>query len=175
MSADQHPFVAWVVARHGKDDNNLGDFAIEIAPSLPATGTHDELRDLLYWTAPHWSLHVFDGLWANYQHTLWAATRHAFVAWLVDHHGDEADTPLGMFARDYAKVFPQTGDRATLRAVLEAHVAEWGDSPANHPAVDCFDIAWQRFRPTCEAPDCAQTVEVQMSLCGVHAPLGELL
>lgn len=171
-AAEQHPFVAWVVTRHGEDNDNLGDFATNFAPSLPVTGTHDELRDLLYWTAPHWALQVFDGLWANYQHALWVeAHSHPFAAWMLEKHG-KAATPLGDFARDVAPDLPATGDRAELREWLADSL---GDSKAASWTLTCFDVGWQEYRPTCEAPDCRLPVGYQMSLCGTHAPLRDLL
>lgn len=174
---DQHPFVAWVLAAHSKANNPAGDFTNEIALGLPATGTHEELRDQLYWTVPEWALHTFDILWDDYQRTLWieskAADQHAFAAWLREQHGG-ADTPLGIFARDHSNDFPATGDRAELRAALQAAVggvltpyAEW--------TLGCFDEAWRQFRPMCEAPDCTKAVDLQMSLCVVHAPMADLL
>lgn len=174
---DLHPFVEWVIAAHSKANNPAGDFATEIALSLPATGTHAELRDQLYWTVPQWALTTFDILWDDYQRTLLAesraADRHAFAVWLLAQHG-EADTPLGIFARHYADTFPATGDRAELRAGLAAALEAVDDGTTSWNLA-CFDEAWRQFRPMCEAPACTAPVELQMSLCGKHAPLGELL
>lgn len=66
MSGEGQDFVAWVVEHHGNDDNPLGDFASEIAPGLPSTGTYNELRERLSYTAPEWALDVFDTLWDEY-------------------------------------------------------------------------------------------------------------
>jgi hypothetical protein len=70
VSGDQHDFVVWLRENHGKDDNPLGDFAREFAPDLPSTGTHDELRRRLYYTADDWALDIFDAAWAEYERTL---------------------------------------------------------------------------------------------------------
>jgi hypothetical protein len=65
-AADKHPFVVWLVERHGEDNNPLGDFASEIAPHLPTTGSHDELRRRIDHMTIEWALDVFDRLWAEY-------------------------------------------------------------------------------------------------------------
>ncbi len=98
---------------------------------------------------------------------------HPFAAWLVEHYADQADTPLGKFAREFAPLFPDTGDRATLRAVVEAHAAEWDDWLASWMPT-CFDVAWQQYHPKCASPGCNQPACEAMSYCGEHA-LSELL
>lgn len=143
-AADQHPFAVWVREHHGEDNNPLGDFATEIAPGLPATGTYDELRRRLFYTADEWALHVFDRLWDAYQRSI---LLHPFAIWLVEQYGDEADTPLGKFAREFAPRFPAEGDRATLRRSLAHWVGKDTDPWTDMRDLACFDEAWQKYAP----------------------------
>ena len=67
MSA-RHDFVDWAMKAHGKADTPLGDFAREIAPELPATGSRAELRTRLEYTINDaWVLGCFDVAWKQYE------------------------------------------------------------------------------------------------------------
>jgi hypothetical protein len=64
MSA-RHPFVTWVIEKHGKADTPLGNFARNTALALPATGDRDELRARLG-TTDDWTLACFDVSFSQY-------------------------------------------------------------------------------------------------------------
>jgi hypothetical protein len=99
--------------------------------------------------------------------------QHEFAVFLVQNYAHEAETPLGIFAREFAAVLPSSGDRATLLAAVEAHAAEWdGELASWMPA--CFSVAWRVFQPTCIEPGCQQPPCDEMSYCGEHV-LAELL
>ncbi len=64
-----HPFVPWMVARHGKDDTPLGDFARELNRSweFPRSGDHAELREFLSnMGCDEWVLACFDVGWGHW-------------------------------------------------------------------------------------------------------------
>ncbi len=91
---------------------------------------------------------------------------HEFVVWLMQ----QGNPVFATFAATYGDIFPATGSREALRAVLVDHVGE--DDILN---LTCFDVAWAQFRPKCEVPHCNHPVGQRMSLCAVHAPLQDLL
>ena len=97
------------------------------------------------------------------------AKLHPFVQWL-----QKQDNPLfAVFASDYGDLLPPTGDRETLRAVVKANDKE--PDPRKWDGLNLFDVAWHKFQPTCEAPDCNRVVDIQRSLCSVHSTMAELL
>lgn len=93
--------------------------------------------------------------------------QHPFVVWVREHHGKD-DNPLGDFARELDRSWevPTSGDGDKLREALE-------DSGVDEWILNCFDVAWHRYQPTCEWPGCSQPKELPASYCGEH--LEELL
>lgn len=67
--SDDHPFVTWVREHHGKDNSPLGDFASEVAPTLPSTGDRLALRKRIDWTFDEWAGQAFDTLWSEWEST----------------------------------------------------------------------------------------------------------
>lgn len=94
----------------------------------------------------------------------------AFAIWLLENYAQEADTPLGTFARTFAPLLPTAcGNRAELRAVVQANAVEYDALPTSWPAVNVFDVAWRQYQPTCAWTGCSHTACDEMSYCGVHA------
>jgi hypothetical protein len=99
-----------------------------------------------------------------------SADQHPFKEWLLEEHAGK-NTPLGDVAFDVSSdsSFPTEGDRQDLLRYFED---KWSASAA---FLDCFEAAWQMFRPTCLTPGCNRVVGIQMSLCSVHIDMTELL
>ncbi|WP_420451565.1 YozE family protein [Ilumatobacter sp.] len=161
-----HPFKTWLIDGHAGENSPLGDLAADVGrdDNFPISGGRRALLDY-FATVSDSSiqfLDCFEAAWALYE----PATVHPFVAWL---RRNPARNPVFRdFADEYGGLLPATGDRETMRAVVENR--EDGDTWN----LTCFDVAWQRFRPTCEWPNCVEAADMQMSVCAVHA-LKELL
>jgi uncharacterized protein YozE (UPF0346 family) len=168
MSADQHPFKAWLIEHHAGENTQLGDLAgdVRLDSNFPTEGSAQDLLGHLEETrgASTAFLNRFVEAWRLYL----APSAHPFVHWL---RSDTQDNPvLATFANDCGDLLPATGGRKVLRAVLEADEGEtdsWN--------LSCFEAAWQIFRLTCLTPGCNQVVGIQMSLCSVHIDTTELL
>lgn len=161
-------FPEWLLDKHWKEPTPLGDLAREFGDVLSdAGGERGVLRKSVeYYVGPEsWALDAFDTAWAEYDPPP-PPPAHPFVLWLVEHHG-EADTPLGVFARDLreSEDFPLRGDRLDLRRFLE-HVCNndtW--------VLGCFDVAWSKFAPTCTWSGCMEPADGESSVCTLHGLL----
>jgi hypothetical protein len=163
--------VKWLIENHADADTAIGDVAREVQrdTDIPTEGERRDVRRYLEeeWCAGPDFLVCFEEAWRLYEPS-GSPADHPFVTFLLKLDLRSIE-PLSMFARGYANLFPPTGDREAMRAVLEEYVGEedtWD--------LSCFDVAWHKFRPTCEEPGCPLPVDVQMSVCAVHV-LAELL
>jgi hypothetical protein len=96
-----------------------------------------------------------------------SAQRRGFPAFLAQTYAHEAETPLGIFAREFGPVLPAEGDRPALLAAVKAHAAEWDNELASWMP-DCFSVAWRVFQPTCIEPGCSNGPCDEMSYCAEH-------
>jgi hypothetical protein len=176
-AADEHPFKVWLRANHVKEDTPVGDLRdVQLDAGFPSEGERQDVRRYLkdVWGADTTFLLSFEEAWGLYEPD-GSPADHPFVTFLL--HRDLRDgTPLSAFAQEYANLLAATGDRATLRKMVEEDLGYDPDDVDPHTSgtLSCFDIAWNQFRPTCETADCEKAVGIKTSLCGVHA-LEELL
>jgi hypothetical protein len=179
----QHPFEVWLLAHHVDEDTHVGDLArdVRLDPDFPSEGERRDLRRFFedMGGVDPAVLASFDEAWRLYEPD-GSPADHPFATFLLDRDLRDA-TPLSTFAQEYANLLPTTGDRATLRTMVEHYLGYEPDGdpdevdPHTSWTLTCFDVTWQQFRPTCEAFGCAESVDLQMSLCGVHSPLEDLL
>lgn len=162
-----HPFKEWLVANHAGENTPIGDLAgdVRLDPDFPTKG---DRRDVLRYFEDVWGastefLDCVEAAWQLYEpHAV-----HPFVSWL----GRQDNEVFATLAADYGDFLPASGDRETLRAVVENDARE--PEADRHDPVSVFDVSWAQFRPTCEAPDCSSTVGLQWEFCAVHV-LAEL-
>ncbi len=135
-----HSFKTWLVENHSKADTPVGDLArdVRLDPGFPHQGERRDLRNYLAecGVESDW-LVSFEEAWRLYQPD-GSPADHPFVTWLL-RRDLRAHTPLDSFARHYSRVFPGSGDRARLRAELEAYVGD------DEYALTCFDVAYERY------------------------------
>ena len=167
MSANPHPFKAWLLANHADENTPIGDLAGEVRldPNFPTKGNRQDLLRYVeeVWGASAAFLECVEVAWQFYE-----PSHHPFVWWL----GRQDNAVFASFLADYVDLFPATGGREALRAVVEND----GREPAanQHDPLSVFDVAWQMFRPTCTTLGCNNVVGLGMDLCAVHV-LAELL
>ncbi len=69
-SADEHPFVLWLVEKHCDADTPLGHFARVLSPDFPVSGERVDLRRFLeYNGADEYMLACFDVAWEQFSPT----------------------------------------------------------------------------------------------------------